>query len=125
MGDRYLRQLVFVEMTSHVRQLTTHPERADPWLTKLLQGKPARLATASEKVHEINYDLPCGSLPHRTLAGLGPLWCSFPKPAIGGVVQHGPTAQGQPRGRSEHAERIQIRCIIARRSVFLLPRICE
>ncbi|WP_235868793.1 transposase, partial [Meridianimarinicoccus zhengii] len=47
MGDRYLRQLIVVGMTSHVRQVSNHPERADPWLTKLLQSKSARLATVA------------------------------------------------------------------------------
>jgi transposase len=47
MGDRYLRQLIVVGMTSRVRQVANHPERADPWLTKLLQRKPARLATVA------------------------------------------------------------------------------
>lgn len=47
MGDRYLRQLIVVGMTSRVRQVQTHPERADPWLTELLQRKPARLATVA------------------------------------------------------------------------------
>ena len=47
MGDRYLRQLIVVGMTSRVRQVSNHPERADPWLTKLLQKKPARLATVA------------------------------------------------------------------------------
>ena len=41
------RQLIVVGMTSRVRQVATHPERADPWLTKLLQRKPARLATVA------------------------------------------------------------------------------
>ncbi|MCE8438437.1 IS110 family transposase [Rhodovulum sulfidophilum] len=44
MGDRYLLQLIVVGMTSRVRQVANHPERADPWLTKLLQRKPVRLA---------------------------------------------------------------------------------
>ena len=47
MGDRYLRQLIVVGMTSRVRQGTSHPERADPWLADLLQRKPARLATVA------------------------------------------------------------------------------
>ena len=47
MGDRYLRQLIVVGMTSRVRQVATHPERADPWLADLLQRKPARLATVA------------------------------------------------------------------------------
>ena len=47
MGDRYLRQLLVVGMTSLVRQTRTHPERADKWLASLLQRKPARLATVA------------------------------------------------------------------------------
>ena len=47
MGDRYLRQLIVVGMTSRLRQVTNHPERADPWLTKLLQRRPTRLATVA------------------------------------------------------------------------------
>lgn len=47
MGDRYLRQLIVVGMTSRVRQVRNHPERADPWLADLLQRKPARLATVA------------------------------------------------------------------------------
>ncbi|WP_114963191.1 IS110 family RNA-guided transposase [Tritonibacter mobilis] len=47
MGDRYLRQLIVVGMTSRVRQVTNHPERADPWLADLLKRKPARLATVA------------------------------------------------------------------------------
>ena len=47
MGDRYLRQLIVVGMTSRVRQVVNHPDRADPWLADLLQRKPARLATVA------------------------------------------------------------------------------
>lgn len=47
MGDRYLRQLIVVGMTSRVRQVANHPDRADPWLTQLLQRKPTRLATVA------------------------------------------------------------------------------
>ncbi|MEJ6396265.1 IS110 family transposase [Gymnodinialimonas sp. 2305UL16-5] len=47
MGDRYLRQLIVVGMTSRVRQVAAHPDRADPWLAELLQRKPARLATVA------------------------------------------------------------------------------
>lgn len=47
MGDRYIRQLLVVGMTSRVRQVRTHPERADPWLAGLLERKPARLATVA------------------------------------------------------------------------------
>jgi len=47
MGDRYLRQLIVVGITSRVRQVANRPERADPWLVDLLQRKPARLATVA------------------------------------------------------------------------------
>ena len=47
MGDQYLRQLLVVGMTSLVRQKKSHPERANKWLTSLLERKPARLATVA------------------------------------------------------------------------------
>ncbi len=47
MGDQYLRQLLVVGMTSLVRQTESHPERANKWLTSLLERKPARLATVA------------------------------------------------------------------------------
>ena len=47
MGDRYLRQLLVVGMTSLVRQTHSHPERANKWLAALLERKPARLATVA------------------------------------------------------------------------------
>ncbi len=47
MGDQYLRQLLVVGMTSLVRQVRSHPERANKWLTGLLERKPARLATVA------------------------------------------------------------------------------
>ncbi len=47
MGDQYLRQLLVVGMTSLVRQTRSHPERANKWLTVLLERKPARLATVA------------------------------------------------------------------------------
>jgi len=47
MGDQYLRQLLVVGMTSLVRQTKSHPERANKWLTSLLERKPARLATVA------------------------------------------------------------------------------
>ena len=45
--DQYLRQLLVVGMTSLVRQTKSHPERANKWLTSLLERKPARLATVA------------------------------------------------------------------------------
>ena len=47
MGDQYLRSLLVVGMTSLVRQTRSHPERASKWLTKLLERKPARVATVT------------------------------------------------------------------------------
>jgi len=47
MGDQYLRQLLVVGMTSLVRQTKSHPDRANKWLTALLERKPARLATVA------------------------------------------------------------------------------
>ena len=47
MGDQYLRQLLVVGATSLVRQVRSHPERANKWLTGLLERKPARLATVA------------------------------------------------------------------------------
>ena len=47
MGDQYLRQLLVVGATSLVRQVRSHPERANKWLTGLLDRKPARLATVA------------------------------------------------------------------------------
>jgi transposase len=34
-------------MTSRLRQMKTHPERADPWAKALLERKPTRLATVA------------------------------------------------------------------------------
>ena len=47
MGDQYLRQLLVVGATSLVRQVRYHPEKANKWLTGLLDRKPARLATVA------------------------------------------------------------------------------
>lgn len=47
MGDQYLRQRRVVGMTSLVRRTKSHPERANKWLTVLLERKPARLATVA------------------------------------------------------------------------------
>lgn len=47
MGDQYLRQLLVVGMTSLVRQMRSHPDRASKWLTSFLERKPARVATVT------------------------------------------------------------------------------
>jgi transposase len=47
MGDRYIRRLLVTGMTSRLRQRRRHPDRSDPWVTALLERKPARLATVA------------------------------------------------------------------------------
>ena len=45
MGDRYLRKLLVVGMTSRALQARNHSERADCWTANILAQKPFRLAT--------------------------------------------------------------------------------
>jgi transposase len=47
MGDRYLRRLLIVGMTSLVRQARRGPGTTDPRLAQLLARKPARVATVA------------------------------------------------------------------------------
>jgi transposase len=47
MGDKYLRRLLVVGMTSLVRRAKYKPEAVDPWLADLLTRKPARLVTVA------------------------------------------------------------------------------
>jgi transposase len=47
MGDRYLRRLLVVGMTSLVRQARRGPGTTDPRLAQLLARKPARVATVA------------------------------------------------------------------------------
>jgi len=47
MGDKYLRRLLIVGMTSLVRRAKYKPEAVDPWLADLLSRKPARLVTVA------------------------------------------------------------------------------
>lgn len=47
MGDRYLRQLLVVGMSSRVRTARAHPDRVDPWTLSILERKPTRLATVA------------------------------------------------------------------------------
>jgi transposase len=47
MGDRYLRRLLIVGMTSLVRQAKRGPGVTDPRLAQLLARKPARVATVA------------------------------------------------------------------------------
>lgn len=44
MGDRYIRRLMVVGMTSRIKQIKSAPERFDPWFVEILQRKPAKLA---------------------------------------------------------------------------------
>ena len=44
MGDRYIRRLMVVCMTSRIKQIKSTPERFDPWFAVILQRKPAKLA---------------------------------------------------------------------------------
>ena len=47
MGDKYLRRLLVVGMTSLIRRAKYKPEAVDPWLADLLSRKPARLVTVA------------------------------------------------------------------------------
>ena len=47
MGDRYLRRLLVVGMTSLVRQARRGPGTTDPRLAQMLARKPARVATVA------------------------------------------------------------------------------
>lgn len=47
MGDRYIRNLMVVGMTSRMKQIKIAPERYDPWFAGLLERKPAKLAAVA------------------------------------------------------------------------------
>jgi transposase len=47
MGDKYLRKLLIVGMTSLVRRAKSSPEKIDPRLANLLARKPVRVATVA------------------------------------------------------------------------------
>ncbi len=44
-GDRYIRRLLVIGMTSQVQRALKFPDRVHPWILKLLERKPVRLAT--------------------------------------------------------------------------------
>lgn len=46
-GDRYIRKLLIVGMTSRALMGKKHPERVDLWTAKILTAKPFRLATVA------------------------------------------------------------------------------
>jgi transposase len=47
MGDRYLRRLLFVGMTSRIAAASRNPQTADPWLTAMLARKPKKLVAVA------------------------------------------------------------------------------
>jgi len=47
MGDRYIRRLLVVGMTSRIRQIKKRPEAYDPWFSEILNRKPAKLAAVA------------------------------------------------------------------------------
>lgn len=47
MGDKYLRKLLIVGMTSLVRRAKYKPECVDPYVARLLARKPTRVATVA------------------------------------------------------------------------------
>jgi len=47
MGDRYIRRLMVIGMTSRIKQIKSAPERFDPWFADLLERKPAKLASVA------------------------------------------------------------------------------
>jgi transposase len=46
-GDRYIRKLLIIGMTSRALMAKNKPEKADTWTAKLLNEKPFRLATVA------------------------------------------------------------------------------
>jgi transposase len=47
MGDKYLRRLLVVGMTSLVRRAKYKPKAVDPWLADMLSRKPVRVVTVA------------------------------------------------------------------------------
>lgn len=47
MGDRYIRRLMVIGMTSRMKQIKSAPDRFDPWFSDLLERKPAKLAAVA------------------------------------------------------------------------------
>lgn len=47
MGDRYIRRLLVVGMTSRIKQIKRRPEAYDPWFSSILDRKPAKLAAVA------------------------------------------------------------------------------
>ena len=47
MGDRYIRRLLVLGMTSRIKQIQTHPDKFDPWFGDILERKPAKMAAVA------------------------------------------------------------------------------
>ena len=47
MGDRYIRRLLVLGMTSRIKQIQRRPEQFDPWFADILERKPAKLASVA------------------------------------------------------------------------------
>ncbi len=47
MGDRYIRRLLVLGMTSRIRSIKAEPERFDPWFADILTRKPRRVAAVA------------------------------------------------------------------------------
>ena len=47
MGNKYLRKLLVIAMTSRVSAAISRPDRVDPWTASILAKKPVRLATVA------------------------------------------------------------------------------
>jgi transposase len=47
MGDRYIRRLLVLGMMSRMRQITSNPERYDPWFADILARKPGKVAAVA------------------------------------------------------------------------------
>ena len=47
MGDRYIRRLLVLGMTSRIRHIRSQPAAFDPWFSQILSRKPAKLAAVA------------------------------------------------------------------------------
>ncbi len=47
MGDRYIRRLLVLGMTSRIKQIQMHPDKFDPWFANILERKPAKMAAVA------------------------------------------------------------------------------
>ena len=47
MGDRYIRRLLVLGMTSRIKQIQQRPDQFDPWFADILERKPAKLAAVA------------------------------------------------------------------------------